>query len=146
MSRALGDFEYKRNTTLSVQEQIVTANPEIREHDLTEDVLFTVLACDGIWDCMTNQEVVDFVQIRAAEGKELTTICEEMMDWCLAPDAYPGAVGCDNMSVIVVAHLHGKTKEQWQAKCKETLKVPMNSADSKTANTNEAPTNGISLS
>ena len=87
---------------------------------------------------MTNQEVVDFVQIRSADGKPLETICEEMMDWCLAPDAFMGAVGCDNMSVIIVAHLHGKSKEEWQRVCKETLAVPLNSPDSKTASEGQA--------
>lgn len=93
----------------------------MRDHEITPEVLFMVMACDGIWDCMSNQEVVNFVQKRIVDGKDLQTICEELMDWCLAPDAFLGAVGCDNMSVIVVAFLQGRSREEWVERCKRTL-------------------------
>jgi len=35
------------------------------------------------------------------------------MDNCLAPSSDGGGYGCDNMTVIIVALLHGKTKEEW---------------------------------
>ena len=35
------------------------------------------------------------------------------MDNCLAPSSDGGGYGCDNMTVIIVALLNGKTKEQW---------------------------------
>jgi protein phosphatase 2C family protein 2/3 len=66
---------------------------------LDENVHFAVLACDGIWDCMSSQQVVDFVLRRVAVGKELSVICEEMIDYCLAPDAFVGAVGIFNVVV-----------------------------------------------
>ena len=59
---------------------------------------FLVLACDGIWDCLSNQQVVDFVRRSIANGKECTEICEAVMDKCLAPDSEIGGVGCDNVS------------------------------------------------
>jgi serine/threonine protein phosphatase PrpC len=55
LSRALGDFVFKRNEDMPAEEQIVTANPDIITRDLTPDVEFMVLACDGIWDVMSNQ-------------------------------------------------------------------------------------------
>ena len=36
--------------------------------ELTDDTEFVILACDGIWDVLTNEEVVDFVRTRIAEG------------------------------------------------------------------------------
>ena len=37
-----------------------------------------------------------------------------MCDHCLAPDTTSGAgIGCDNMTVLIVAITHGRTKEQW---------------------------------
>jgi protein phosphatase 2C family protein 2/3 len=42
---------------------------------------------------MSNQEVVDFVQVRIAEEKELSVICEELMSNCLAPEATLGSQG-----------------------------------------------------
>ena len=35
------------------------------------------------------------------------------MDNCLAPSSDGGGYGCDNMTVIIVALLHGKSREQW---------------------------------
>ena len=62
LSRALGDFEFKQNTGLPAEEQIVTADPQIITHEITGEEEFLVLACDGIWDCLSNQQVVDLVR------------------------------------------------------------------------------------
>lgn len=47
MSRALGDFEFKKKADLPPEEQIVTAYPDVNEHSFTPDDEFLVLACDG---------------------------------------------------------------------------------------------------
>ena len=47
LSRALGDFEFKKNYSLSPQAQIITANPDVTCHEIREDDEFFVLACDG---------------------------------------------------------------------------------------------------
>lgn len=62
---------------------------------------------------MTNQEVVDYVRTKIAEKESLSEICESMMDHCLAPDSEVGGVGCDNMSIIIIAILNGKTVDEW---------------------------------
>ena len=48
LARALGDFEYKKNKSLSAEAQIITCDPEITEHKLTDDDEFIVIACDGV--------------------------------------------------------------------------------------------------
>ena len=70
LSRALGDFVYKQNSSLSAQEQIVSAEPDITQCELkvAETDEFIVIGCDGIWDVMTNQEVVSYVRNRLANG------------------------------------------------------------------------------
>ena len=114
LSRALGDFEFKKNYALTPQKQVITADPDVMEHAITEEDEFLVLACDGIWDCLSSQQVVDFIRLRVSEGKELQEIGEEMCEHCLAPDTSSGAgIGCDNMTVLIVALLNGKTKEEW---------------------------------
>ena len=102
LSRALGDMEYKRATELGPEAQAVTALPEIRIEQLQEGDDFLLLACDGIWDVLTNQEAVDFVRERLQSGKTPKEIAEEMCDYCLAPDTRGCGKGCDNMSVVVV--------------------------------------------
>lgn len=36
-----------------------------------------------------------------------------MMDNCLAPSCETGGVGCDNMTIVIIALLRGKTLEEW---------------------------------
>jgi protein phosphatase 2C family protein 2/3 len=113
LSRALGNFQYKRNSSLGPQAQIITANPDVTCHEIKEDDEFFVLACDGIWDCLSSQNVVDFVRYQASLGKELTEIGERICDHCLAPEASKEHIGCDNMTVLIVAITHGRSKEEW---------------------------------
>lgn len=67
----------------------------------------------GIWDCQSSQAVVEFVRRGIAAKQELHAICENMMDNCLASNSETGGVGCDNMTMVVIALLNGKTKEEW---------------------------------
>lgn len=122
LSRAIGDFEFKGQTELPPEKQIVTANPEIMEYELTKDLDFAIVACDGIWDCISNEDIVQYVGERIVEGKSMEKICEDVIDFCLAPTAFMGAVGCDNMSIIIVAFLLGRSKEEWVAHVKKNLK------------------------
>ncbi|XWS20551.1 hypothetical protein CRYUN_Cryun31cG0111600 [Craigia yunnanensis] len=58
LARAIGDVEFKRNKTLPSEKQIVTANPDINTVELCDEDEFLVLACDGIWDCMSSQQSI----------------------------------------------------------------------------------------
>jgi protein phosphatase 2C family protein 2/3 len=114
LSRAIGDFEFKKSAELSPEQQIVTAFPDVTVHEITEDDEFLVIACDGIWDCRSSQSVVEFVRRGIVAKQELYQICENMMNNCLSSNCETtGGVGCDNMTMVVVGLLHGKTKEQW---------------------------------
>ncbi|KAF5272182.1 hypothetical protein FQA39_LY01264 [Lamprigera yunnana] len=106
LSRAIGDHAYKQKKELSDCEQMITALPDVRTLTINpgEDE-FMVLACDGIWNFMSSQQVVDFVKNKlenAAEAEKLSKICEEMFDYCLAPNTMCDGTGCDNMTAIVV--------------------------------------------
>ncbi|KAI9708028.1 MAG: Protein phosphatase 2C 2 [Bogoriella megaspora] len=113
LSRAIGDFEFKKSAELPPEQQIVTAFPDVTVHDITDDDEFVVIACDGIWDCQSSQAVIEFVRRGIAAKQELHAICENMMDNCLASNSETGGVGCDNMTITVVGLLRGKTKEEW---------------------------------
>eukprot|EP00252_Welwitschia_mirabilis_P024223 TRINITY_DN7105_c0_g1_i1.p1 TRINITY_DN7105_c0_g1~~TRINITY_DN7105_c0_g1_i1.p1 ORF type:complete len:337 (+),score=75.30 TRINITY_DN7105_c0_g1_i1:360-1370(+) len=91
LARAIGDMEFKQNKFLPVDKQIVTADPDIAVVELCEDDEFMVLACDGIWDVMTSQQVVDFVQIYLNIDDKLSTVCERVLTKCLAPSTASGA-------------------------------------------------------
>ena len=42
----------------------LTAAPEVREHRLTADDHFLLLACDGLWDVSSSQAAVNFAAAR----------------------------------------------------------------------------------
>ena len=52
LSRAFGDLDAS---------PFVTHEPEIYKYKLSSKDKFMVLACDGLWDVLSNQEVVNFV-------------------------------------------------------------------------------------
>ncbi|EDV96415.1 GH16235 [Drosophila grimshawi] len=117
LSRALGDFMYKRNQNKKPEEQIVTADPDVQVCDITENWEFVLLACDGIWDVMSSNQVMEFVRERIAAGIQPDLICEHLMTYCLAPDAYNYGLGGDNMTVILVCLLHNKPYEDLIVRC-----------------------------
>ncbi|KXS18361.1 protein serine/threonine phosphatase 2C, partial [Gonapodya prolifera JEL478] len=118
-ARAFGDFDFKRNRNLPLEEQAVTAKPEVLRKQLKDDDEFIVIASDGVWDVLTNDSVVTFVRSRIAAGIPLPQISEEMLDYCLAARpsradvAVSGIGGTDNMTCIMVAFLFGRTWEEY---------------------------------
>ena len=57
--------------------------------------------------------MIEFVRRGIAAKQDLAAICENMMDNCLASNSETGGVGCDNMTMVVVGLLKGKTKDEW---------------------------------
>jgi len=109
LSRAMGDFVFKMNDKLSASEQIVTCYPDVEYAEVSSEWDFMVLACDGIWDVLSSQEVVDFCLSRLGQGLEPEDVCEELMTRCLSPDCQMGGLGCDNMTCVLVFFLHGES-------------------------------------
>lgn len=72
-------------------------------------------------DVLTNEDVISFCRERIAAGEYPEQICEALMNRCLAPDCQMGGLGGDNMTVILVCLLHGKTYEELSARCAEKL-------------------------
>ncbi|XP_076755831.1 protein phosphatase 1G isoform X2 [Xylocopa sonorina] len=104
LSRALGDHAYKQNAELPPQEQMISALPDVRHITIEpEKDEFMVLACDGIWNFMSSQDVVQFIHSRLTQNyNKLSNICEELFDHCLAPDTGGDGTGCDNMTAVIV--------------------------------------------
>ncbi|XP_062223902.1 probable protein phosphatase 2C 11 isoform X2 [Phragmites australis] len=100
LTRAIGDMEFKQNKFLPSEKQIVTANPDINVVELCGDDDFLVVACDGIWDCMSSQQLVDFIHEHINTESSLSAVCERVLDRCLAPSTI--GEGCDNMTMILV--------------------------------------------
>lgn len=118
VSRALGDFQFKKVSATMLkpveighssledmvsmlqeaQQQKVSCVPDVvcQKRNINIDH-FIVIACDGIWDVVTNYECLDIVKTLLSEGEaNMGLICEELLDICLKKGSR------DNMSVIVI--------------------------------------------
>lgn len=93
VSRALGDAEYKLPKTKAnfVSNEAYTACL-----DLNETHEFIVVACDGLWDKLTHQEVIDFVHEHLALGQNSQQISEVLAQHALDKGSR------DNVTVIIV--------------------------------------------
>jgi serine/threonine protein phosphatase PrpC len=62
VSRALGDFEFKFNGQRYVHKEYQVSNvADVMSINISDTTHFLILACDGLWDVMTNEEAVSFV-------------------------------------------------------------------------------------
>lgn len=98
VSRGLGDFQFKNRSDLPPERQKVSCIPDITIYPrMMEKDEFIVIACDGVWDVVSNEECLNMVQQIFDEGEQdIGKACEEMIDLCLKKDSR------DNMSMIIV--------------------------------------------
>ena len=59
LSRAFGDLEFKDKDDLPASKQAVTSFPDIKEIKRNKDDMYIFIACDGIWDCINNQNCLN---------------------------------------------------------------------------------------
>lgn len=84
VSRALGDYHYKCVDGKGPTEQLVSPEPAVFEMTRApEQDQFVILACDGIWDVMSNEELCEFVRSRLEVSDDLERVCNEVVDTCL---------------------------------------------------------------
>lgn len=103
LSRAFGDHSYKKNPELPLEEQMITALPDIKVIEITDEDDFIVLACDGIWNSMSSREVVEYINGELKREKKLSKICDSLFFKCLAEDAHSSdGSGCDNQTAIII--------------------------------------------
>mmetsp|Transcript_15684 Transcript_15684/g.33959 ORF Transcript_15684/g.33959 Transcript_15684/m.33959 type:complete len:408 (+) Transcript_15684:219-1442(+) len=116
VSRGLGDFAFKHTPSvicaadihnvktknidayIQPENQMVTAVPEITvlTREATHDK-FLVIACDGIWDVVSNEKCAEMVSTIFNEGEQSVALaCEEVLDQCYAKGSL------DNMTAILV--------------------------------------------
>lgn len=99
VSRSFGDFKYKNEKKYGPLEQMISPEPEfyikMREPSIDE---FLVIACDGVWDVMSFEEVCDYVysQIRKIPSRDLKCVADEIVDMCLRKGS------TDNITIIII--------------------------------------------
>ncbi|KAL0481048.1 protein phosphatase [Acrasis kona] len=108
MTRSFGDSSFKMDKSLPYEKQAVHAVPHIMraEVDLNKvernsGNVFLIIACDGIWDVMTESEACLFVKEKLDKQKprqgqefDLESICHDLSDRCLHSQ--------DNITALIV--------------------------------------------
>jgi len=103
LSRSLGDLKYKQVKRVPREAQMITAEPDVTVTTLGPQDRFFVLACDGVWDVMTCQEICDFVSERLDQGISTVDIVKQVFDHCISQDIKTsGGIGGDNQTCLIV--------------------------------------------
>lgn len=95
VSRAFGDIDAT---------PYVTHKPEIFKYSLKKNDKFFILACDGLWDVLSNQEAVNFVENELSKIDKLTdmtgysknNIANSLANHAIQKGSY------DNVSIIII--------------------------------------------
>eukprot|EP01117_Protostelium_nocturnum_P019392 TRINITY_DN839_c0_g1_i1.p1 TRINITY_DN839_c0_g1~~TRINITY_DN839_c0_g1_i1.p1 ORF type:complete len:356 (+),score=89.37 TRINITY_DN839_c0_g1_i1:111-1178(+) len=104
VSRALGDFSFKKNLDLSPTEQKVISIPgicfvnEVKEGDII------LLMCDGIYETLSNEEIANFIrrEVKDEDNEgDLALIAAKLCDKA-------GEDGTDNTSAVIVQFTNGR--------------------------------------
>lgn len=97
VSRSFGDLDNK----------YVSQEPDIYDYTINHDK-FIILACDGVWDVLQNQEVVDFIlekydelkkgskQLTELKGRSENNIAQKLADYAIKKGS------TDNISISIL--------------------------------------------
>ena len=66
----------------------------------------------GVWDCFSSEDVIDIIRYQISLGATLTQACTFICNACVAPSR-SFRVGTDNITIVVVAFLQGRTRTEW---------------------------------
>jgi protein phosphatase 1B len=132
VSRALGDFEYKSVPGLCPTEQLVSPEPDIYilDRNKQEDEFF-VLACDGIYDVLENDQLCELVRSRLQATDDLKQATNQVLDVCLSMGSR------DNMTMILVVFdaapkpdpAKGESERDWLRRADQKLDEILKSSD-----------------
>ncbi|KAL6079657.1 PPM-type phosphatase domain-containing protein [Balamuthia mandrillaris] len=101
VSRAIGDVEYKGTLKnkywgKEFSDDLIIAEPEIELTIHSPSDKFIILACDGLWDVLSNQEAVDIV----LQYLLIHNSCEKAAEGLVREALKKGSL--DNITVIIV--------------------------------------------
>ena len=92
-SRGLGDFEYKNVKDVSdtikftPNRQYVSSEPDVFYSPRDAHDKFVILACDGVWDVVKNEDVKEYfsnkINTRNVDIQQLEVVNDELLDSCL---------------------------------------------------------------
>lgn len=99
VSRAFGDNDFKTGRgefKSKFNGDLVIATPDVVQREIAIDDEFLVLGCDGLFDVMRPQQVVNFVRTKLALHGDVQHACEELVSHAISIGS------TDNVSVVLV--------------------------------------------
>ncbi|KAL1807462.1 hypothetical protein DCAR_0726822 [Daucus carota subsp. sativus] len=93
VTRALGDWYMKSPSGCPAP---LTAEPDVQRTLLTKDDEFLIIACDGIWDVMSNEEAVRLVRGQLRQHDDPQKCAKALVGQALRLDT------SDNLTAIIV--------------------------------------------
>ena len=75
--------KYKQNKTLPPEQQMITAQPDLLTETLCPGDEFIIMACDGVWDVMSNQDVTNFILNKITIYSLKTFYCSKRLIKCI---------------------------------------------------------------
>jgi serine/threonine protein phosphatase PrpC len=133
ISRAFGDHLYKSNSSLPPKEQMIIAWSDVVVEQLKPNKdEFMVIMFDGVWNCISNEELISFVAKTIKTSEKLSKICEQLFAR-LPPQFMPtkGIVGKDNMTFVIVKF---KLNNQKKICSKETISTGLDPSQDRESN------------
>nr|KYP53412.1 putative protein phosphatase 2C 52 [Cajanus cajan] len=125
MARAFGDFCLKEYGVISI--------PEFSHRQLTDKDQFIVLASDGVWDVLSNEEVVEIVSSASTRSSAARTLVDSAArEWKLK---YPTSRMDD--CAVVCLFLDGKmdAESDCDEQCFSSATIPCNDSDDEESET-----------
>ena len=103
VSRTLGDIECK-DEKFGGKKNLVTAIPDITEFDLNDEYNFIVMGCDGIFDVLSNNDIMDCIKIvlriNKGKNKKMNELCADFASMIIKSAMVKESF--DNLSCIVI--------------------------------------------
>jgi serine/threonine protein phosphatase PrpC len=97
VSRGLGDHRFKRNSSLAVQDQMISCMPDVTVVPRNNcEPCLVLLGCDGVWDVLTNEEAMVIVENAINAGMGVEAACRDVVRTALDKGSR------DNVSALVV--------------------------------------------
>lgn len=156
LSRAFGDYKFKlpwlqlaapgnNNSFLEQNRKYVVNNlvalpPELYQVTVEPEILiydlqalpapeFIVLACDGIWDCYTNDQLVTIIRKKLRDRWSLQHITEYILNDCISMASSTTGIGFDNMTLIIIAVHPNSSMEDWSIMMEKRVNDEESEAD-----------------
>jgi serine/threonine protein phosphatase PrpC len=73
LSRAIGDWRHKQNSSLPIELQMISPRPDISITELAKKDEYIVLGCDGVWERFSSADMATFVHALGSATEAATS-------------------------------------------------------------------------